>query len=89
MVDLLDTIISAEYSWITPFISSDEDGDITAEWYEGERELHLLIRENEAEYLRVWGTNIDIEMHEDFLSRDDYPTLWEWLLYGQKRHRMG
>ena len=81
MVDLLDTIISAEYSWITPFISSDENGYITAEWYEGERELHLLIGENEVECLQVWGTNIDTEMREDFLDRDNYLTHWEWLFH--------
>jgi hypothetical protein len=81
MEDMLDTIISAEHSWITPFISSDEDGYITAEWYEGERELHIQIGENEPEYLQVWGINIDSEMHEDFLSRDDYLMLWEWLLH--------
>ena len=80
MVDLLDTIISAEYTWITPFIFSDEDGYITAEWYEEERELHIQIRENEAEYLRVWGINIDSEMCEGFLSRDNYLTHWKWLL---------
>ena len=82
MEELSDTIISAEHPWITPFISSDEDGYVTAEWYEEERELHIQIGENEAEYLQIWGTNIDTEMHEDFLSRDNYLTLWEWLLHG-------
>ena len=81
VVDLLDIIISAGYSWITPFISSDEDGYITVEWYEEERELHLLIGENETEYLRVWGTNIDTDMDEGFLNRDNYLTLWEWLFH--------
>ncbi len=81
VVDLLDTIISAEYSWIAPFISSDESGSITVEWYEEERELHLLIGENEAEYLQVWGTNIDTDMDEGFLNRDNYLTLWEWLFH--------
>ena len=81
VIDLLDTIISAQYSWITPFISSDEDGYITVEWYEEEQELHLLIGENEAEYLRVWGTNIDTDMDEGFLNRDNYLALWEWLFH--------
>ena len=74
-----------KYPWITPFISSNEDGYITAEWYEEERELHILIRENEAEYLQVWGINIYTEMHEDFFSREDYLRLWDWLLHGQKQ----
>ncbi len=80
--ELFDSIISAGHPWLTPFISSDEDGFITAAWYEEERELHILIGENEAEYLQVWGTNIDTEMQEGVFSRDNYLTLWEWLLDG-------
>ncbi len=79
--ELLASIISAGHQLLTPFISSDENGYITAEWYEGERELHLLIGENEAEYLQVWGTNIDTEMREGFLSCDNYLALWEWLFH--------
>ena len=86
--EFFDTIIGMKYPWITPFISSNEDGYITAEWYEEEREVHILIRENEAEYLQVWGINIYTEMHEDFLSRDDYPKLWEWLLHGKKQQEI-
>ena len=81
MEELLDSITSDGHSWLTPFISSDQDGYITAEWYEGEQELHIQIGENEAEYLQVWGTNIVTEMHEDFLSQDDYLRLWEWLFH--------
>ena len=81
VVDLFESIISEGYSWLTPFISSDQDGYITAEWYKGERELHLQIGENEAEYLQVWGTNIDTEMQEGLLGRDNYLTLWEWLFH--------
>ncbi len=80
--ELFDSIISAGHPWLTPFISSDEDGFITTAWYEEERELHILIGENEAEYLQVWGTNIDTEMQEGVFSRDNYLTLWEWLLDG-------
>ena len=78
--ELLETIRLAKYSWVNPFISSDEDGYVTAEWHKEGRRLHLQIGENEAEYIQVWGTNIDTEMHVDFLNRDDYLTLWEWLL---------
>ena len=82
IAELLDSITSAGWLWLTPFISSDEDGNVTAEWYEEERQLHIQIGENEAEYIQVWGPNIDTEMHVDFLSRDDYLTLWEWLIDG-------
>lgn len=80
--ELLDSIISAGHLWLTPFISSDEDGNVTAEWYEAERQLHVQIGEDEAEYIQVWGTNIDTEMHVDFFSRNNYLTLWKWLIDG-------
>jgi len=80
--DLLNSVSLAGYLWLTPFISSDEDGHITIEWYKGKHELHIEIRENEAEYIKVWGANIESEMHVDFLSKDSYLTLWEWLLNG-------
>ena len=82
MEELLDSIVSNGHLWLTPFISSDEDGDITVEWYEKGRQLHIQIGRNDMEYLQVWGTNIDTEMYEDFLTPDDYLTLWEWLLHG-------
>ena len=83
MEALLDSVISAGHSWLTPFISSDEDGHITAEWYSGERELHIIVREQEAVYIKVWGTNIENEMHVDVLDTHDYVEVWNWLLDGQ------
>ena len=80
MEELLDRIISAGHSWLTPFISSDEDGHVTAEWYSGDRELHFIIREQEAVYIKVWGTNIENEMHVDVLATKDYLDVWNWLL---------
>ena len=82
MKELLDAVISAGHSWLTPFISSDEDGYITVAWYNGKHELHLEIAENEVEYITVWGIRIDTEMDIGVLNRDNYLTLWEWLLDG-------
>ena len=82
MKELLDAVISAGHSWLTPFISSDEDGYITVAWYNGKHELHLEISENEVEYITVWGIKIDTEMDVGVLNRDNYLTLWEWLLDG-------
>ena len=77
---LLDSVIFAGHRCDTPSISSDGDGNVTAAWYKDERQLHLQIGEHEAEYFRVWGTNIDTEMDVDFLKPDSYLTLWEWLI---------
>ena len=77
---LLISVISASRRWIDPFITSDEDGHITAEWYSGDWELHIIIREQEAVYIKVWGTNIENEMHVDVLNTEDYLDIWDWLL---------
>ena len=79
---LLGSVISAGYQCGTPSISSDGDGNVTAAWYEDERQLHFQIGEYEAEYFRVWGTNIDTEMDVDFLKPENYLTLWKWLIDG-------
>ena len=80
---LLISVISNSRQWIAPFITSDEDGHITAESYSGERELHIIVREQEAVYIKVWGTNIENEMHVDVLGMEDYLDVWDWLLDGQ------
>ena len=65
-----------------PFVSSNEDGNVTIVWYKGEHELHLEIADDEVEYVRVWGFNIDTEMDAGALNKDNYLTLWDWLLHG-------
>ena len=82
MEELLDRIISAGHSWLTPFISSDEDGHITVAWHKGEHELHLIIADKQALYITVWGINIETEMDMGELSKDNYVLLWKWLLNG-------
>ncbi len=82
IADLLNSVIDSGFLWITPFISSDEDGNITLEWHKGQHELHIEVREDEAEYIKVWGANIENEMHLDFLDEYRYLTLWDWLLHG-------
>ena len=76
----INTVTSAGYQCNTPTISSDGDGDVTAAWYKGERQIHFQISEHEVDYFKVWGTNIDTEMEVDFLIPDNYLTLWEWLI---------
>ena len=86
MSAFLDSAISAGHRYDTPSISSDGDGNVSAVWYKDERQLHLQIGEHEAEYFRVWGTNIDTEMDVDFLKPDNYLTLWKWLIGEPELH---
>lgn len=80
---VLDTFLSAVIDsgriWRTPFISSDEDGYITVEWKSGKHELHLEFSQETEEYIKIWGTNIEHDMHLGILAPDGYVNLWDWL----------
>ena len=77
--EFLAAVIDTGQVWQTPFLSSDEDGDITISWKNGKQELHIDISEETAEYIKVWGTNIEHEMYVGSLTPSEYTTLWNWL----------
>ena len=75
----LFSVINSGRLWKTPFVSSDEDGRITIQWNSGNHELHLEIREEGTEYIKVWGANIENDMHLGLLKPEDFFKLWDWL----------
>ena len=77
--DFLIAVIDNGQAWKTPFLSSDEDGHINISWKNGKQELHIDISQDTAEYIKVWGTNIEHEMHVGSLKPSEYTTLWNWL----------
>ena len=80
--ELLGSVNLAGHTCHTPVVSYDQEGYINMVWRNGKHELYLDITEDEIEYTKVWGINIDSEMDGGVLSRDNYLTLWEWLLNG-------
>ena len=64
------TVVGTKYTWLSPFISSDEYGYITVEWYKDERELHLIVKQDKTEYLQVWGIDIDEEMEDGIFTSE-------------------
>ncbi len=75
----LSSIIDNGRIWASPFVSSDEDGHITIQWNSGDHELHIDVSEQDAEYIKVWGLNIEKEMHLGILGETKFLTLWDWL----------
>ncbi len=78
----LYTTINEGLIWHTPLISSDEEGNIVIEWHHGAHELHVDIDEDGMEYIKVWGANIQSEMHVNSLNASEFLNLWKWLLNG-------
>lgn len=77
--NFLYSVVNSGRLWITPFVSTDEDGHITIQWNSGQHELHIEISEEGAEYIKIWGINIEHEMHLGILKRKEFINLWDWL----------
>lgn len=80
--ELLGAVISQSKPLDTPVISYGYDGYISMVWRNGKHELYIEVNEDEIEYVKVWGANIDSEMDAGIPNKDNYLTLWEWLLDG-------
>jgi hypothetical protein len=67
--------------WEEPHVGVNERGQITLEWWKGERSLTVFVRaEDRMDYLKAWGTDIEAEMEDGELSRlSDFAALCRWL----------
>ena len=87
--EILESVIK-RYIWVEPYISSDEEGDITVRWSINSKRLYIVISEGEISYLKVFGKDLNPEMTEGRIVRNsytevksEYNNLWEWLISEQ------
>jgi hypothetical protein len=62
--------------WCRPHISSTEDGEIVFEWWRGNRNLTLYFSDTGAEYIEVWGPDIDNDMRSGPLDNWSFANAW-------------
>lgn len=67
--------------WEEPHVGVNEKGQITLEWWQDERSLTIFIRsEDQMDYLKAWGTDIESEMEDGTLHRlADFALVSRWL----------
>ena len=74
------TVDSTRYEWRQPYISSDEEGNVSLEWWQGTHKLTLYITPEVVEYLKVWGPHLIDEMEDgDIENTNQVRLLWNWL----------
>ena len=67
-------------SWNSPHMTLSENSEIVFEWWYRQKKITLYFGEENAEYIKVWGTDIDTEMDSGPLSDGWVLTsLWLWL----------
>ena len=69
--------------WKAPFVSADERGDVSFEWWEGPRKITLYFGDDSMEMLMVWGANVETEMrHIELDDVSGFAPAWAWLHRG-------
>ncbi|UPK16090.1 hypothetical protein [Bradyrhizobium sp. 131] len=65
--------------WRRPHISSTEAGEVVFEWWRGARNLTLYFSDDGAEYIQVWGPDMENEMISGPLNNWSFSNVWLWL----------
>jgi hypothetical protein len=81
-LDKLRTVITANKMWwCEPLVNLGIDSEIVFEWWHQNHKLTVYILGNTAEYIKVWGTDIDSEMEDgSAISPAELTNLWKWLV---------
>jgi len=67
--------------WNDPHVSASEDGDVSLEWWQGQKKLTVYVSANSTLLLRVWGLSITDHMHEGTAETiNERQSAWSWLL---------
>ncbi|MCY1204297.1 hypothetical protein D9M68_356930 [compost metagenome] len=64
--------------WIDPHVSASEAGEVTFEWWRGDKTITLFFNAAGIDYLRAWGSSMDDEMDDGELQDNQFRDLWLW-----------
>jgi len=82
-VNAIDTfaqqVSQAGLEWMHPHVGSNEDGEISFEWWNGNKKLTVYVGSEENHYVSSWGHNIDTNMDAGPLPLDGFLKQWRWL----------
>lgn len=71
---------TADLSWSEPLATASADGEIVFEWWKEDKKLTVYIQSNEAQYIKVWGDDIEDMEDGEINSDETIRVLWTWLM---------
>lgn len=81
LLKLFRTVKELDLIWLKPNVTASQDGEVVFEWWYGTKKLTVYIGEQSAEYVQVWGADINSEMSDGDAGSDDIcQSLWLWLI---------
>lgn len=80
IVQMFVAVAGSNRNWIKPNVTASEEGEVVFEWWCRARKLTIYVGNQSAEYVKVWGIDIDAEMSDgDANLISTCRSLWEWL----------
>jgi hypothetical protein len=81
-LDMLGEVVTVnQLAWLDPLVNLSSNTEIVLEWWHTSKKLTIYIDGDRAEYVQVWGADIDREMVDgDANQAAVVETLWRWLL---------
>lgn len=74
-------VVTNQLQWIDPLIQITALNEVVFEWWCRDKKLTIYIEDANAEYLQVWGPDIDHEMIDGDANRlTEIDRLWNWLV---------
>jgi hypothetical protein len=62
-----------------PYVGLNEAGNVSFEWWDGDKKLTLYIRPDATTYVKSWGPDTENDMDAGNMSAEDFPRFWTWL----------
>jgi hypothetical protein len=78
---LYHEVTSSGQKWLDPNITASGEGEVVFEWWQGSKKLTIYVGNQSAEYVKVWGPDINTDMEDGLADSPDMRgLLWKWLM---------
>lgn len=69
----------ADIDWLEPHVTASPHGEVVLEWWSQHKKLTVYVTDAEADYIKVWGLDIDEEMDDGVIEEQHIAGLLIWL----------
>ncbi len=74
-------ITTSGNKWCDPAITASSEGEVVFEWWQEPKKLTIYVGNQSAEYVKVWGPDINTDMEDGSANSPDMrDSLWKWLM---------
>lgn len=68
-----------DIEWLEPNVTASPHGEVVLEWWNYTKKLTVYVNEDQLDFIKVWGPDIDHEMEDGQVSEENSKHLLAWL----------